>query len=122
MDELRIEAKDLNQQAKEIEDLTELLIKEKAKNMKKLYYVRTNGYDMVVSVDKGDNIRFLTEAEDFPYHPNEEEALSFLEEVDDDSGWDDSYKGTFDDFIAGNEVEVLAQIESERLDPAPYCL
>ena len=32
MDELRIEAKELNQQANEIEDLTELLIKEKAKN------------------------------------------------------------------------------------------
>ena len=98
------------------------MLKEKeVKNMKKLYYVKTNGYDMVVSVDKEDNIRFLTETEDFPYHPNEEEALPFLEEVDDDSGWDDSYKGTFDDFIAGDEVEVLAQIESERLDPAPYC-
>ena len=97
------------------------MLKEKeVKNMKKLYYVRTNGYDMVVSVDKQDNIRFLTETEDFPYHPNEEEALSFLEEVEDDSSWDDSYKGTFDDFIAGDEVEVLAQIESERLDPAPY--
>ena len=32
MDELRIEAKVLNQQANEIEDLTELLKKEKAKN------------------------------------------------------------------------------------------
>ena len=38
--------------------------------MKKLYFVETNGYNMLVSVDKDKNCRYLTETDEFPYIVN----------------------------------------------------
>ena len=38
--------------------------------MKKLYFVETNGYNMLVSVDEDNNCRYLTETDEFPYTVN----------------------------------------------------
>lgn len=35
--------------------------------MKKLHFVKTNGYNMLVSIDQENNCRYLTETEEFPY-------------------------------------------------------
>ena len=85
--------------------------------MKKIYFVETNGYNMVVSVDEDKNCRYLTETEDFPYVINddteekEQKVLDFLESVEDDSSWEDdcSYEQIFEEF----PVEIIAKIEKE---------
>ena len=87
--------------------------------MKKLYFVKTNGYNMLVSVDDEYNCRYLTETEDFPYITNDEpeiqkeKALDFLETVEDDSGWEDdcSYDQIFEEFP--DDIEIIAEIEKE---------
>lgn len=84
---------------------------------RKLYFVETNGYNMVVSVDKDKDCRYLTETEDFPDimydDPEEQErkALEFLNSVEDDSSWEDdcSYEQIFEEF----PVEIIAEIEKE---------
>lgn len=83
--------------------------------MKKVYYVVTNGYDMVVSVDQEGECRYMTENEYFPVlsdDPSEKQrqALDFLRTIEDDSSWEDDceYNQIFVD-----DVEVLAEIESE---------
>lgn len=49
--------------------------------MKKLYYVRTNGYDMLVTYDKENQIvRYANEIDVTPF-------LGHLEKVEDDSSW-----------------------------------
>lgn len=49
--------------------------------MKKLYYVRTNGYDMLVTYDSKNNIvRWLNEIDVTPF-------LEQLETIEDDSSW-----------------------------------
>ena len=85
--------------------------------MKKLYYVRTNGYDMVVSVDENKECRYLTETSEFPYLLSMEDeeqranATEFLESIEDDSSWEDdcSYEQIFEEF----PVDVIAEIEKE---------
>lgn len=79
-------------------------------NMKKIYYLRTNGYDMVVSVDENKNCRYLKETEDFPVYAENEEAIAFLDSVEDDSGWEDDceYEEIFTE-----DVEIIAEIEKE---------
>lgn len=84
--------------------------------MKKLYFCKTNGYNMVVSVDDENNCRYLTETKDFPrieemdVEEKENTARKFLEAVEDDSSWEDDC--TYDQiFVDG--VEVLAEIEKE---------
>lgn len=54
--------------------------------MKKLYFVRTNGYDMLVSHDEDNDVRYLTENKYFPSDDND--ILSFLESVEDDTSWE----------------------------------
>ena len=85
---------------------------------KKLYFLETNGYNMLVSVDDDNNCRYLTEMDDFPYligyEPDERKsrALDFLESsVEDDSSWDDdcTYEQIFEEF----PVEIIAEIEKE---------
>lgn len=84
---------------------------------RKLYFVETNGYNMVVSVDEDKNCRYLTETEDFPDimydDPEEQErkALEFLNSIEDDSSWEDdcSYEQIFEEF----PVEIIAEIEKE---------
>ena len=85
--------------------------------MKKLYFVETNGYNMLVSVDEDNNCRYLTETDEFPYTVNndaeekERKALEFLESVEDDSSWEDdcSYEQIFEEF----PDNIIAEIEKE---------
>lgn len=85
--------------------------------MKKLYFVETNGYNMIVTVDEELNCRYLTETEDFPIivnMNNEEkmnEAEKFLKKVEDDSSWEDdcSYEQIFEEF----PIEIIAKIEKD---------
>lgn len=50
--------------------------------MKKLYYVRTNGYDMLVTYDPEEKIaRYANEMDVTPF-------LGHLEDVEDDSSWE----------------------------------
>lgn len=79
--------------------------------MKKLYFCRTNCYDMIVSVDNENNARYLTETEEFPYMATEEEALHFLETaVEDDSSWETDLSP---DEIFVDGVDIIAEIEKE---------
>lgn len=85
--------------------------------IKKLYFVETNGYNMLVSVDGDNNCRYLTETDEFPYIVNndveekERKALEFLKSVEDDSSWEDdySYEQIFEEF----PVNIIAEIEKE---------
>lgn len=85
--------------------------------MKKLYFVETNGYNMIVSVDKDNDCRYLTETDEFPYMVNddleekERKALDFLESVEDDSSWENNcnYEQIFEEFPVG----IIAEIEKE---------
>lgn len=83
--------------------------------MKKLYYVRTNGYDMVVSVDNYGDCRYMTENQYFPSLSEEpevmhEQILDFLQSIEDDSSWSDDCDY---DQIFVDEVDILDEIESE---------
>lgn len=50
--------------------------------MKKLYYVRTNGYDMLVTYDQEEKIaRYANDIDITP-------CLGHLDQVEDDSSWD----------------------------------
>lgn len=50
--------------------------------MKKLYYIRTNAYDMLVTYDNESKIaRFTTDIDVTPY-------IGHLETVEDDSSWE----------------------------------
>lgn len=82
--------------------------------MKKLYYVVTNSYDMVVSVDSENNCRYLTQTEDFPANHGCEEAKEFLESIEDDNTWEDdcTYDEIFGDIDKFNE-EILAEVEKK---------
>ena len=87
--------------------------------MKKLYFVQTSGYNMVVSVDEENDCRYLTEKEEFPYISDDEpenkkrNALEFLESVEDDSSWEDdcTYEQIFEEF--SDDIEIIAEIEKE---------
>lgn len=71
---------------------------------------------MVVSVDSKKECRYLTETDDFPYivgmdaERKEQAAKEFLEQVEDDSIWEDDC--TYDQIFADG-VDVLAEIEKE---------
>lgn len=87
--------------------------------MKKLYFIRTNAYDMVVSVDEEKNCLYLTENEEFPYIDEElekeeqiKQATEFLKNVvEDDSSWENdcSYQQLFED----SSIEILVEIEKD---------
>lgn len=87
--------------------------------MKKLYFVQTRGYNMVVSVDEENDCRYLTENEEFPYISDDEpenkkrNALEFLESVEDDSSWEDdcTYEQIFEEF--SDDIEIIAEIKKE---------
>jgi hypothetical protein len=79
----------------------------------KIMYVRTNGYDMTIAIDS-DDARYRTATEEFPVHPNKEEAEKFLNSIEDVSGWEtdltaDQLKELTDSF----DNEVIAEIETE---------
>lgn len=54
------------------------------------------GYNMLVSMDKENNCKYITENEEFPYivglekDEQQKKALEFLKLVEDDSSWEDS--------------------------------
>lgn len=85
--------------------------------LKKLYFIKLDDYNMLVSVDEDNNCRYLTETDEFPYITNEEpeiqkrKALEFLELAEDDSSWEDdcTYEQIFEKF----PVEIIAEIEKE---------
>lgn len=82
--------------------------------MKELYFVYTNGYNMVIPVDEQKNCRYLTETEDFPYLLNlsKEEQISaakeFLNSIEDDSSWQNDV--SYDELFTKN-VSVLISIK-----------
>lgn len=85
--------------------------------MKKLYFVRTNGYDMLVSYDTDKCVRYLTEIEDFP--KDDKEIDKFLESIEDDSSWEcDGYVDDLEGWLnldghLGDVSEILFEIEKE---------
>lgn len=92
---------------------------------KKLYFVVTNGYNMLVSMDKENNCRYLTETEEFPYiiglekDGQQEKALEFLNIVEDDSSWEDAGKiENLEEWLnldghLGDPSEIVAEIEKD---------
>lgn len=79
----------------------------------KMYFIRTNSYDMVAAIDETDGW-YRTENEEFPVHPNKEEAEKFLNSIEDISSWEtdltaDQLKELIDSF----DNEVIAEIETE---------
>ena len=93
--------------------------------MKKLLFVKTNGYNMLVSVDKGNNCKYLTETEDFPHilgleeEKQQERVLEFLNGVEDDNTWEDVGEvEDLEDWLnldghLGDASEIIAEIEKE---------
>lgn len=96
---------------------------------KNLYFIRTNGYDMIVSVDGDKNCRYLTETNNFPYitgmMDREEQkkiARKFLATVEDDSSWSEDC--TYDEIFGEPENEIIASkqndpnhLDLDNLDP-----
>ena len=83
--------------------------------MKKLYFVRTNAYDMIIS-DNGEIRRVMTDSNECNiYAGNNEEkfenALRILESVEDDSSWE-IYEETVEELIHG-DCEIIAEIDTE---------
>lgn len=78
---------------------------------KRLYFITTNAYYMIVSVDSEKNCRYLIEncECEFPHlwlmeeEEREAAAIEFLNSVEDDSSWNDNL--TYDDFFSD---EVMA--------------
>ena len=78
--------------------------------MKKLYFIRTNGYDMLVS-DDGETRRVLTDNDDEQlYKVKDYEA--YLQQIEDDSSWE-VFENPIEDFIEAFDNEVLAELEKE---------
>lgn len=74
--------------------------------MKKLYFVRTNAYDCIIS-DDGE-IRRVGRDVFAGFDDPEAEALNILELVEDDTGWEE-YAEEIDELIG--DAEVLAERE-----------
>lgn len=82
---------------------------------RKLYFIRTNGYDMIVSVDINKNCCYLLETNDFPYitgMDREEQkkiVRKFLATVEDNSSWNGDC--TYDEIFGESENEIIAGME-----------
>lgn len=77
----------------------------------KLYYVETNGYDMVVA-DHGDRRAILTDSPAFCVRDNRDHAEEFLNEIEDDSSWETT-EATVEELTSGAETRIHAEIEKE---------
>ena len=55
--------------------------------MTKLFYIRTNGFDLVASVDEDDITRVMTENDCFPKEKDEKSINDFLNSIEDNSSW-----------------------------------
>lgn len=78
--------------------------------MKKLYFVRTNAYDMLVS-DDGEIRRVLTDNDDEQLY-KVEDYEAYLQQIEDDSSWEE-YEEPIEEFTEAFDNEVLAAIEKE---------
>lgn len=93
----------------------------------KMYFVRTNACDRVITFD-GTTIRMIGEVDfhrqvvrnsDYP-HLAELDALDFLGEIEDDSGWDivefndcETAEQVLDRLLNDPEGKVLAELEAD---------
>lgn len=78
--------------------------------MKKIYFIRTNGCDMLVS-DDGETRRVLTDNDDEQLY-KVEDYEAYLQQVEDDSSWEE-YEEPIEEFTEVFDNEVLAVIEKE---------
>lgn len=78
---------------------------------KKLYFVTTNAYDMLVS-DDGEIRRVLIDNSWGNLHMQRERANEFLREVEDDSSWQE-FVETVDELTDGAEIRIIAEIETD---------
>lgn len=78
---------------------------------KKLYFVTTNAYDMLIS-DDGETRRVLIDNSWANLHMQSERASEFLQEVEDDSSWQE-FAETVDELTNGAEIRILAEIETD---------
>ena len=79
----------------------------------KLYYVRTNGYDMLIA-DHGDHRHFIAGLDVFPN--GEDEAMQFLLENAEDAEynsheWEETEE-TVDELTGWQGTEILAEFEA----------
>lgn len=81
--------------------------------MKKLYYISTNGYDMIVS-DDGEVRRALADSSRFAVCEHRDRAAEFLNEIGDDSSWEE-LEETIEDLLKFDEVEIVAECERNDL-------
>lgn len=70
--------------------------------MTKLYFVKTNGYDMAIS-DNGNTRKVLVESEENPLCDHESSALDYLKSITDDSSWE-TYEESVEELIADNKI------------------
>jgi len=88
---------------------------------KELYFIKSNGHHLIVSLDKEKNCRYLMEDESFPcFKGNEDEdevkekAAEYLNSIEDDSDWKDdcSYMQLID-YLMSEIHTILARTEKE---------
>lgn len=108
-------------------NITTSELEAKTGTMTKLYYMRTNAYDMVVAIDELDECRYLTENIYYPQISSrmgrkkmKEAAEKFLERIEDTSSWDDDINKDeiFDNVKiwsgdVDRDIEIIAEIEKE---------
>lgn len=97
-------------------------------NRKKLYFIETNAYSMIVSVDSDKNCRYMWETNEcefphiweMPEEDREKAAKKFLRTVEDDSSWNDNliYDELFDEehmrsYDNPDGFVIVAEIEKE---------
>lgn len=79
---------------------------------KKLYFVETNAYNMVIS-DDGEIRRMLVDNLACDLYDQKERAEDFLrEDVEDDSSWIET-DATVEELTSDPETRILAEIEKE---------
>ena len=81
--------------------------------MKKLYYVTTGAYDMVIS-DDGEVRRVLVDSPQYAVCDHRDHAEEFLFEIEDDSSWGE-YSETVKELTIGVETKILAECERNDL-------
>ena len=86
------------------------MVRERSRKMKKIYFIKTNGYGMLVS-DDGETRRVLTDNDDEQLYKVEDYA-AYLQQVEDDSSWEE-YEEPIEEFTEAFDNEVLAVIEKE---------
>lgn len=70
--------------------------------MTKLYWVKTNAYNMLLS-DDGDVRHYLVDCDDVRLYEHEGSEYEYLTTVMDDTTWDDTYE-TVDELTRDSEI------------------